>query len=109
MKADYEADKVNTIILFTDGVGNDDPSGGISNSGILRRLRDAYDPKRPVNILIISFNTKEDENRAQMTSIAKATDGVAYFPQTILEIRNIFLKGIARRLCAPKCDSAPSQ
>ncbi len=105
MKAEYEADKVNTIILFTDGVGNDDPSGGISNAGILKRLQKAYDPKRPINILIISFNTKEDENRTQMTAIAKATDGTAYFPQTVLEIRAIFLKGIARRLCAPSCGS----
>ncbi|MEV0973080.1 substrate-binding domain-containing protein [Microtetraspora glauca] len=103
MTKDYEADKVNTIILFTDGVGNDDPNGGISNAGILKRLKDAYDPKQPVNILIISFNTNTDEDRAQMTAIAKATGGAAYFPQTVLEIRNIFLKGIARRLCAPNC------
>lgn len=103
MKAGYEADKINSILLFTDGVGNDDPSGGISNTGILRRLQQAYDPKRPVSILIISFNTKEDENRTQMTAIAKATDGTAYFPQTVLEIRTIFLKSIARRLCAPNC------
>ncbi|MCT9930888.1 substrate-binding and VWA domain-containing protein [Planotetraspora sp. A-T 1434] len=109
MTHDYEADKVNTIILFTDGVGNDDPNGGISNAQILRKLKQAYDPKRPVNILIISFNTTKDENRAQMTSIAKATGGAAFFPQTVLEIRNIFLKGIARRLCAPDCGATGQQ
>ncbi|WP_182900358.1 substrate-binding and VWA domain-containing protein [Microbispora sp. H10830] len=98
MTKEYEPDKVNTILLFTDGVGNDDPNGGISNTEILRKLKDAYDPKRPVSILIISFNTQKDEDRTQMTSIAKATGGAAYFPQTVLEIRNIFLKGIARRL-----------
>jgi len=38
-----------------------------------------------------------------MTAIAKATGGAAYFPQSVLEIRNIFLKGFARRLCAPNC------
>ncbi|GGO01326.1 hypothetical protein GCM10010116_02410 [Microbispora rosea subsp. aerata] len=98
MTKEYEPDKVNTILLFTDGVGNDDPNGGISNAEILRKLKDAYDPKRPVSILIISFNTQKDEDQAQMTSIAKATGGAAYFPQTVLEIRNIFLKGIARRI-----------
>ncbi|GAA1296230.1 hypothetical protein Psi02_12430 [Planotetraspora silvatica] len=103
MSKDYEPDKVNTIILFTDGVGNDDPNGGISNPEILQKLKQAYDPKKPVSILIISFNTTKDENRKQMNSIAKATGGTAYFPQTVLEIRNIFLKGIARRLCAPNC------
>lgn len=98
MTKEYEPDKVHTILLFTDGVGNDDPNGGISNTEILRKLKDAYDPKRPVSLLIISFNTQKDEDRTQMTSIAKATGGAAYFPQTVLEIRNIFLKGIARRL-----------
>jgi hypothetical protein len=103
MLKEYTPDKVSTILLFTDGVGNDDPNGGISNEEILRKLRQAYDPKRPVSILIISVNTTKDEDRAQMTAIAKATGGAAYFPQSVLEIRNIFLKGFARRLCAPNC------
>ncbi|WP_433353862.1 substrate-binding domain-containing protein [Microtetraspora malaysiensis] len=106
MTDEYQADKVNTIILFTDGVGNDDPNGGISNKEILTKLKSAYDPKRPVGILIISFNTEKGVDRAQMSAIAKATGGAAYFPQTVLEIRDIFLKGIARRLCAPSCGSA---
>jgi Mg-chelatase subunit ChlD len=109
MVKEYEPDKVNTILLFTDGVGNDDPNGGISNTQILQRLKQAYDPKRPVSILIISFNTNKDEDQAQMTAIGKATGGAAYFPQTVLEIRNIFLQGIARRLCAPNCGSTAQQ
>ncbi|WP_245657403.1 substrate-binding domain-containing protein [Herbidospora mongoliensis] len=103
---EYEADKINTILLFTDGVGNDDPTGGITNAGILKRLRESYDPAKPVSILVISFNTQGDENRLQMQNIAKATGGDAFFPETVLEIRNIFLQGIARRLCAPNCPSA---
>ncbi|GAA0993385.1 substrate-binding domain-containing protein [Acrocarpospora macrocephala] len=106
MTKEYQADKINTILLFTDGVGNDDPSGGISNAGILQRLKKAFDPQKPVSILIISFNTEADGNRTQMTRIARTTGGTAYFPQTVLEIRNIFLKGIARRLCTPNCPSA---
>ncbi|WP_327047399.1 substrate-binding and VWA domain-containing protein [Microbispora sp. NBC_01189] len=109
MTKEYEPDKVNTILLFTDGVGNDDPNGGISNSEILRKLKGAFDPKRPVSLLIISYNTQKDEDRTQMTSIAKATGGAAFFPQTVLEIRNIFLKGIARRLCAPDCGDGGQQ
>lgn len=104
MTKEYQPDKVNTILLFTDGVGNDDPTGGLDNDEIIKKLKQAYDPKRPVSILIISFNTTEDADRTQMTAIAKATGGAAYFPQTVLEIRDIFLKGIARRLCAPNCE-----
>ncbi|MGI5155240.1 substrate-binding and VWA domain-containing protein [Microbispora sp. CA-102843] len=97
MTKEYAPDKVNTILLFTDGV-NDDPNGGISDTEIVRKLKQAYDPKRPVSVLIISFKTVKDEERAQTMAIAKATGGAAYFPQTVMEIRNIFLKGIARRL-----------
>nr|WP_245653307.1 substrate-binding domain-containing protein [Herbidospora sakaeratensis] len=106
MSDEYEADKINTILLFTDGVGNDDPSGGITNAGILKRLKAKFDATKPVSILVISFNTEGDANRTQMENIAKATGGQAYFPETVLEIRNIFLQGIARRLCAPNCPSA---
>ncbi|GIH26107.1 hypothetical protein Aph01nite_44170 [Acrocarpospora phusangensis] len=103
MTKEYEPDKINTILLFTDGVGDDDPSGGISDATILKRLKATFNPQKPVSILIISFNTAADENRTQMTRIARTTGGTAYFPQTVLEIRNIFLKGIARRLCTPNC------
>ncbi len=71
MTKEYQPDKVNTILLFTDGVGNDDPTGGLENDEIIRKLKQTYDPKRPVSILIISFNTTKDDDRAQMTAIAK--------------------------------------
>ncbi|MBO3748248.1 VWA domain-containing protein [Streptosporangiaceae bacterium NEAU-GS5] len=109
MTKEYEADKVNTILVFTDGVGNDDPNGGISNAQILRKLKAAFNPERPISILIISFNTTADDNKAQMNAIAKTTGGQAFFPQTVLEIRQIFLQGIARRLCAPNCGGNTQQ
>ncbi len=46
MTDEYEADKINTILLFTDGVGNDDPTGGITNAGILKRLEGVLRPRQ---------------------------------------------------------------
>jgi ABC-type Fe3+ transport system substrate-binding protein len=103
MKAEYEADKVNTILVFTDGVGNDDPEGGISNAEILKKLRTEFDETQPISIIIVALGANDPAGRRQMMSIAKATQGQAFFPNTALEIRKVFLEGISRRLCAPNC------
>jgi von Willebrand factor type A domain. len=105
MKAEYEPDKINTILVFTDGVGNDDPDGGISNAEILRKLRADYDKSQPISILIIALGATDPAGRKQMQAIAAATEGDAYFPRTPLEIRKVFLEGISRRLCAPDCSA----
>ena len=31
MTEDYQGDKINTVVILTDGAGNDDPDGGISD------------------------------------------------------------------------------
>ncbi|GAA3827085.1 substrate-binding and VWA domain-containing protein [Sphaerisporangium flaviroseum] len=109
MKAEYEADKINTILIFTDGVGNDDPDGGISNSEILKKLRDEFDETQPVSVIIIALGANDAAGRRQMLAIAKATQGQAFFPNNALEIRKVFLEGISRRLCAPNCNGTQSQ
>ncbi|GII84380.1 hypothetical protein Ssi03_23700 [Sphaerisporangium siamense] len=103
MKAEYEADKINTILVFTDGVGNDDPEGGISNSEILKKLRDEFDRTQPISVIIVALGADDAAGRRQMQAIAQATQGQAFFPRNALEIRKVFLEGISRRLCAPNC------
>ncbi|MBB6475483.1 substrate-binding and VWA domain-containing protein [Sphaerisporangium rubeum] len=106
MKAEYEADKINTILIFTDGVGNDDPEGGITNAEILRKLRDEFDETQPISVIIVALGAKDAAGRRQMQNLAKATQGEAFFPNNALEIRKVFLEGISRRLCAPNCNSS---
>jgi hypothetical protein len=106
MKAEYEADKINAILVFTDGVGNDDPDGGISNAAILKKLRAEFDETQPISIIIVALGANDAAGRRQMQSIAKATQGQAFFPNNALEIRKVFLEGISRRLCAPKCNGS---
>ncbi|GII78447.1 hypothetical protein Sru01_34290 [Sphaerisporangium rufum] len=106
MKAEYAADKINTLLVFTDGVGNDDPEGGITNAQILRKLRDEYDENQPISIIIVALGADDAAGRRQMRAIAKATQGEAFFANNALEIRKIFLESISRRLCAPNCNAA---
>ncbi|MFC4586184.1 substrate-binding and VWA domain-containing protein [Sphaerisporangium corydalis] len=108
MKAEYEADKINTILVFTDGVGNDDPDGGISNAAILKKLQTEFDETQPISVIVVALGAKDAAGRRQMQAIANATQGQAFFPNNALEIRKVFLEGISRRLCAPNCNGSGS-
>ncbi|GGL30726.1 substrate-binding and VWA domain-containing protein [Planomonospora parontospora] len=103
MKDGYKSDKINTILIMTDGAGNDDPDGGMSNQELLKLLKDEFDPEKPVSILIIAFGPDAPKGKRQMDAIAKATNGDAYIVKDILEIRKVFLEGMKRRLCSPHC------
>ncbi|GAA3007746.1 substrate-binding and VWA domain-containing protein [Streptosporangium longisporum] len=103
MTKEYQSDKINTVLILTDGAGNDDPDGGIGNQQILRRLREQFDPEKPVSVLIIAFGPDAPKGKRQMDALAKATAGDAYIAKDILEVRKFFLEGMKRRLCSPNC------
>ncbi|MEU4407382.1 substrate-binding and VWA domain-containing protein [Streptosporangium sp. NPDC023963] len=104
MTKEYQSDKINTVLILTDGAGNDDPDGGISNQQILKRLKDQFDPEKPVSVLIIAFGPDAPKGKRQMDALAKATAGDAFIAKNVLEVRKFFLEGMKRRLCAPNCD-----
>nr|WP_221473418.1 substrate-binding and VWA domain-containing protein [Planomonospora venezuelensis] len=103
MKDGYKSDKINTILIMTDGAGNDDPDGGMSNQEIVRFLKKEFDPEKPVSIILIAFGPDASAGKRQMDALAKATNGDAYIAKNVLEIRKFFLDGMARRLCSPNC------
>ncbi|MET8865024.1 substrate-binding domain-containing protein [Nonomuraea sp. NPDC004580] len=100
----YKQDKVNTLLILTDGAGNDDPDGGVKNAELLQFLKQTYDPKRPISILLIAFGPDAKKGKRQMEALAKATGGEAYIAEDILQVRDFFLQGMERRLCTPNCD-----
>ncbi|MFG3442205.1 substrate-binding domain-containing protein [Nonomuraea sp. NPDC047897] len=104
MTESYQQDKINTILILTDGAGNDDPQGGLGDTQMLEFLKKTYNPKRPVSILVIAFGPDAPKGKEQMDALAKATGGEAYIAKDILQVRDFFLQGMERRLCAPKCD-----
>ncbi|MEV4565552.1 substrate-binding domain-containing protein [Nonomuraea sp. NPDC049419] len=100
----YKQDKVNTLLILTDGAGNDDPDGGVENAELLQFLEQTYNPKRPISILLIAFGPDAKKGKRQMEALAKATGGEAYIAEDILQVRDFFLQGMERRLCTPNCD-----
>lgn len=101
----YQEDKINTLLILTDGAGNDDPDGGVSNAQLLQYLKKTYNPKRPISILLIAFGPEAEQGRKQMDALARSTGGEAYIAKDVLQVRDFFLKGMERRLCSPNCDS----
>lgn len=103
MTEEYQSDKINTVLILTDGAGNDDPDGGMSDEEILALLKEKYDPERPVSILIIAFGPDAPKGKRQMDALAEATGGEAYIAKDVAEVRTFFLQGMKRRICAPHC------
>ncbi|GGO65692.1 substrate-binding and VWA domain-containing protein [Nonomuraea cavernae] len=104
MSKTYAEDKINTILILTDGAGNDDPDGGVSDAQILSFLKKTYNPKRPVAILLIAFGPDAPKGKQRMDALAQATGGEAFIAKDVLQVRDIFLQAMERRLCSPKCD-----
>ncbi|WP_159940109.1 MULTISPECIES: substrate-binding domain-containing protein [unclassified Nocardiopsis] len=99
--ADYDEDKINSVILLT--AGQDEGSSDISHGELVAALQDRFDPRRPVSMFIIAFGSQAEEE--ELRQIAEATSGSLFVTDDPGEIGDIFLSSISRRLCVPDCDS----
>lgn len=99
MTRTYQADRVNSVMVFTDG-RNEDPDG-ISLDTLLHKLRASFDPDRPVSVFAIGFGP--DIDPSELTKIAEATNGAVYVTEDPAQIRQVFLEAVSRRICAPNC------
>jgi Ca-activated chloride channel homolog len=71
----YAPQRINIVVLLTDGI-NDDPTGGIDKAELLRRLRAEQQKDRPVRIITIAYGANADA--ATLKQISDATGGLAY-------------------------------
>ncbi|WP_233515286.1 substrate-binding domain-containing protein [Marinitenerispora sediminis] len=94
MTDSYRGDRVNTILVLTDGSNDDDRS--VSLDELLEELRDAYDPDRPVSVISIAFGPDADPE--PLRQVADATHGAAYATDDPTEIGDIFLESFALRV-----------
>ncbi|MFI6451544.1 substrate-binding and VWA domain-containing protein [Streptosporangium amethystogenes] len=98
----YDETMNNTLLVIT--AGKDDGKG-ISGAKLVERLRDDWNPERPVQIVVLAFGT--DLDRAALTQITSVTNGSLHVAQRPEEIIDVFLSALARRLCHPTCAKAP--
>ncbi|GLU47776.1 substrate-binding and VWA domain-containing protein [Nocardiopsis ansamitocini] len=94
MSRTYKPDRVNTILVLSDGNNDDDNS--ISLNELLSTLEAEFMEDRPVAVVSISFGPGLDPKPLQ--KIAAATNGAAYFTNDPTEIGDIFLQSFALRI-----------
>lgn len=100
MRSGYEADKVNSVVLLTDGRNEDDPDG-ISLETLLNTLRAQFDPAKPVPIITIGMGPEPD--MAALQQISEATGTKAYHAEDPRDIEQVFLDAMVERQCRPNC------
>ncbi|GIF68920.1 hypothetical protein Ais01nite_69550 [Asanoa ishikariensis] len=91
----WQSGRVNSIVMLTDGIGNDDPDGGISQAGLLRELNSIKDKSKPVQLIIIGLG--DEVNRGPLDQITKVTGGGVFVAKDPAKIGEIFLQAISRR------------
>ena len=91
MHTQYRADRLNAVVLITDG-RNDDPGGGLTLDQLLARLRGQG--KQVVHIVAIGYGPEADQ--AVLQRIAAAAKGVAIAVRDPRDIQRAFVEALQR-------------
>jgi Ca-activated chloride channel homolog len=93
LQRSYAPQRLNLVVLLTDGI-NDDPGGGIGRAELLRRLKSEQDKNRPVRIITIAYGAGADA--ASLKLISDATGGLAYVSRDPKDILRVFTDAITK-------------
>ncbi|MFK4088026.1 VWA domain-containing protein [Kribbella sp. NPDC020789] len=93
VRSDYDANAVNSILLFTDGK-NDDP-GSADLEATVRALQALNDPDRPVRIIALGMGP--DANPDELRRLAQATGGQSYVAKDPGDLRQVFIDALQSR------------
>jgi Ca-activated chloride channel family protein len=91
MQKQYKADRLNVVVLITDG-RNDNPDGGLSLNQLLAQLR-AF-RERVIHIVAIGYGPEADQ--AVLRQIAGASQGVAIEVRDPRDIQRAFIQALQR-------------
>ena len=96
----WQAGRINSMVMLTDGIGNDDPDGGIDLPALLDQLGKIKDDKRPVQVIIIGLG--DAMNRGPLDQIVRVTGGGVFVAEDPAKIGEIFLRAISLRPSQPR-------
>jgi Ca-activated chloride channel family protein len=92
VKQHYVPDRINTVVLLTDGI-NDDPDGKFNSlPNLLARLK-KEEGDQPVRVITIAYGA--DADTKALAQIAKVTGGVPFQSKDPRDIVRIFTSVIA--------------
>ncbi|MBM7831345.1 Mg-chelatase subunit ChlD/ABC-type Fe3+ transport system substrate-binding protein [Agromyces cerinus] len=99
VRESYDPEKVNSVLLFTDGKNEDE--NGIDLDTLLAELAKIDDPSKPVPVIMIGFGP--DTDLAAMQRIAQATKGAAYSASKPEDLGTVLVDALSQRSCRPNC------
>lgn len=95
----WDPDRVNSVVLLTDG--RNDDAHGIDLATLLGQLRAENDPQRPVPVISLVYGP--DADAAALRAISEATGGATYVARDPRQVGQIMLDAFGRRACRPGC------
>jgi Ca-activated chloride channel family protein len=98
-RASWDPERVNTVLMLTDG--HNDDRDGITLAQLLTALRQSDEPGRPVPVLTIAYGPDSDERA--LAAISAATGGATYRAADPRQVGAVFLEAINQRVCRPNC------
>jgi Ca-activated chloride channel family protein len=93
LQRSYAPQRLNIVVLLTDGI-NDDPKGGISRTELLKRLKAEQQKDRPVRIITIAYGAGADATSLRL--ISQATGGLAFVSRDPRDILRVFTDAITK-------------
>ena len=100
VRANYDGEKINSVVLLTDGRNEDDPDG-IDLETLLTMLHAEVDPARPIPVITIGMGPDADMDA--LSQISEATGAKAYQADDPRDIQQVFLDAMVERQCRPNC------
>jgi Ca-activated chloride channel homolog len=91
MQKQFKPDRLNVVVLITDG-RNDNPAGGLILGQLLQRLR--AQRERVIHIVAIGYGPEADQ--AVLRQIASASQGVAIEVRDPRDIQRAFIQALQR-------------
>jgi Ca-activated chloride channel homolog len=93
LQRSYAPQRINIVVLLTDGI-NDDPEGGITRTELLQRLKAEQRKDQPVRIITIAYGADADATSLRM--ISQATGGLAFVSRDPRDILKVFTDAITK-------------
>ncbi|WP_324649469.1 VWA domain-containing protein [Georgenia sp. H159] len=93
VQENFEPGYVNSVVLLTDGVNEDDD--GLSLSQLLAELQAAVDPSKPIPVITVGMGPGTDEEVLRL--IAAQTGGRSYLARNPADISTVFVDALTHR------------
>jgi hypothetical protein len=96
----WQAGRVNSVLVLTDGVGGGEKTGDISLTDLLAKLGAVRSAERPVQVIVVGIGDSVD--RQPLDQITHATGGGVFIADDPAQIGAVFLEALSLRTTTPR-------